>query len=317
MNEFAHIPPPPPPPLSAGHAATHPAAPYAAGASAPRRRARRGWVVVISTVTLGASVLGVVAVTKHDDTHAGSPVAAAVEGTQAQKTARVEITVEAPGLASPLVTTAEVDFEAGVSHLSFDLSALAGLGESTTGVGTGPIDVLTKGSVAYVKMNGLADLVGGKAKWIKIDVSKMPGPASGAAGAAGAPSGTPDAAALLDLLKKQADTFTTVGQEPVRGVGTTRYTAVVDLARLARDHAAELGDPPLGARLGQLDATTVTVDVWIDGDDLVRKVVLRVPSAEGAATTVTLELYDFGKPVEVAVPADADIIDLTALLATR
>jgi hypothetical protein len=211
------------------------------------------------------------------------------------------------------VTTAEVDLEAGVSHLTVDLAALAGLGESKIDLGAGPVDVLTKGSVAYVKMNGLADLLGGKAKWIKIDASKMPGTASGAAGA---PSGTPDAAALLDLLKQQADTFTEVGQEQVRGVDATRYTAVVDLARLAADHASELDDPAFGAQLGQLDATTVTVDLWVDGGGLVRKVVLQAPSVEGTAT-VTLELYDFGKPVDVAIPADADTIDLTALLGNR
>ena len=120
MNEYAHIPPPPPPPVSVGHAPVHPPAPYVATSSAPRRRASRGWVAAISTVALGASVLGVVAVTTHDDSRAGSPVAAAVEGTQAQKTARMDITVEAPGLASPLVTTAEVDLDEPAQFVSAD-----------------------------------------------------------------------------------------------------------------------------------------------------------------------------------------------------
>ena len=238
MNEYAHIPPPPPPPVSVGHAPVHPPAHYAAASSAPRRRASRGWVAAISTVALGASVLGVVAVTKHGDSRAGSPVAAAVEGTQAQKTARIDITVEAPGLASPLVTTAEVDLETGVSHLTVDLAALAGLGESKIDLGAGPVDVLTKGSVAYVKMNGLADLLGGKAKWIKIDASKMPGTASGAVGA---PSGTSDAAALLDLLKKQADAFTEVGREPVRFEITQREgEAMIDADERGRLLAKKL-----------------------------------------------------------------------------
>ncbi len=247
-------------------------------------------------------------------------MAAAIEGTQAQETARVDITVEAPGLSSPFVTSAAVDFKAGTSRITLDLSALAGLGESspdlTGAVGSGPVEVLTKGTVAYVKMSGLGELLGGNAKWIKIDASKMAPSGSPATGALG---DTPDTAALLDLLEQQADSFTEVGPDSVRGVDTTRYSALIDLARIAREHAAQLDDPSLGdarEKLDQLEASTVTVDVWIDADDLVRKVVVSAPSAEGTAT-VTVELYDFGTPVDVAIPDDADTIDISAIIGNR
>ena len=35
------------------------------------------------------------------------------------------------------------------------------------------------------------------------------------------------------------------------------------------------------------------------------------------AATITVEFYDFGKPVDATIPADADTIDLAALTGTR
>jgi hypothetical protein len=270
-------------------------------------------VAVTSVVALGASIFGVAALTQHHDAASGSPLAAAVEGTQAQKTARVDVTVEAPGMPAPFATTAEVDFEAGVSHLTMDLSALAGLGDAPPGLGTGPVEVLTKGSVVYFKMAGF-ELFGGGAKWLKLDASAMPGSEAGSS--APPVATTPDASALLDLLKQQADSFTEVGHESVRGVDTTHYTAVIDVAAFARDHASALADPSLATGIPELDGTTATFDVWIDGDDLVRKLVVHTDSSEGAAT-ITVEFYDFGKPVDATIPADADTIDITALIGTR
>lgn len=320
VNEYAHIPAPPPPPPPPPPAFAAAATPYVAPAPASRHRLRRSSVAIAGVMALGATVFGVAAVAQRDDSAARSPMAAAIEGTQAQETARVDITVDAPGLSSPIVTSAAVDFKAGASRITLDLSALAGLGESSSelgsAVGSGPVEVLTKGTVAYVKMGGLGELLGGKAKWIKIDASKM---ASAGTPATGALGDTPDTAALLELLEQQADSFTEVGPESVRGVDTTRYSAVIDLARVVRENAAQLDDPSLGDardKLDQLEASTVTVDVWVDADDVVRKVVISTPTAEGTAT-ITVELYDFGAPVDVAIPDEADTIDITAIIGNR
>ncbi len=327
MNEYDHIPSPPPPPpagwvpyrgapgLVPPAPSVSPVAPYAATPVASRRHRHRGWVAVTSVVALGASIVGVAAIVRHGDSAERSPLAAAVAGTEAQKTARVDVTVNAPGLPSPLVTTAEVDLSAGVTHLTMDLSALAGLDESAAKFGAGPVEVLTKGSVAYVKMGGLADLLGGNAKWIKFDATAMA--ASGAGSAAGSfGGGTTDPAALLDLLKQQADSVTEVGHESVRGVDTTHYTAVIDVARIASEHASGATDPSAAAAVEKLAGTKATVDVWVDADNVVRKLTVHAPSTEGDAT-ITLEFYDFGKPVNATIPADADTIDLTTLIGHR
>jgi hypothetical protein len=121
---------------------------------------------------------------------------------------------------------------------------------------------------------------------------------------------------LLDLLKDQADSFTEVGQESVRGVDTTHYTAVLDVERLAQQHASGLDAPSVTSGIEKLAGTTATFDVWIDGDNLVRKLVVHGGSAQGTAT-VTVEFHDFGQPVDVSVPADADTVDITALVGHR
>lgn len=96
-----------------------------------------------------------------------------------------------------------------------------------------------------------------------------------------------DPAALLDRLREEARSFTEVGREEVRGDATTRYRARIDRA------AFEEG-------LGLWSDGTedeVTIDVWVDDDDRLRRL---------EAGGLTLELWDFGVPVEVEVPTDID-----------
>jgi hypothetical protein len=93
-----------------------------------------------------------------------------------------------------------------------------------------------------------------------------------------------DPAALLGRVRDAARSFTEVGTEEVRGDAVTRYRAEVD---------REDVDGGLGLWPGE--DQSVSIDVWVDGEDRLRRL---------AAGGLTLELWDFGVPVEVAVPDD-------------
>jgi hypothetical protein len=77
-----------------------------------------------------------------------------------------------------------------------------------------------------------------------------------------------------------------LGSEQVRGVETTRYRALVR--------------PP-----GEPAERAVPVDVWIDGDGLVR----RLHAADGTED-VTVDLYDFDADVAIEPPAPAQVTAL-------
>lgn len=88
----------------------------------------------------------------------------------------------------------------------------------------------------------------------------------------------------------------------MRGVPTTRYAAVVDLA--ARTLRQNFGGPG-----GVLN---LRVDVWIDRDGLIRRVqwtairrrrIRRLHQRLGFARAIAVtELWDFGLPVNIELP---------------
>lgn len=90
---------------------------------------------------------------------------------------------------------------------------------------------------------------------------------------------------FLDRLREVATTVTEVGPDEVRGDAATRYRATVDPEEFD-------DDAPLWVPEG---VGEMTIDVWVDGDDRLRR---------AESDTFTVELWDFGTPVEVVAPED-------------
>ena len=109
-------------------------------------------------------------------------------------------------------------------------------------------------------------------------------------------------------MVRAADSITEQGSEDVRGVTTTRYHAVIDLAKSAARLGGEARQRVEG--LSQLGLTKLPTDVWIDDQGRVRREFFTMHVAQsGQEVTIamTMELFDFGVPVDVQAPPDDQV----------
>ena len=132
--------------------------------------------------------------------------------------------------------------------------------------------------------------------WIKVALKKLAKEAGGDTSLFDeAQQGTP--AAPLQALRKVGKTEK-VGPAVVVGVRATKYHATVDASRID-EHLPDLG------------VEHVPVDVWIDGKQMVRKIVVKVsapnPNNSGEFTFV---LRGFGPAVTIEPPPSDQTVDI-------
>ena len=96
-----------------------------------------------------------------------------------------------------------------------------------------------------------------------------------------------------------------VGEEKVRGEATTHYTGTLDVT--------DLVDGSLKKQLTQAGVTTETVDIWVDGKDLLVKKVEKGRTASGAYSQ-TVYYSDYGVKVSATRPPASDTEDFGQLL---
>ncbi|MFJ6084213.1 LppX_LprAFG lipoprotein [Streptomyces sp. NPDC092369] len=104
-----------------------------------------------------------------------------------------------------------------------------------------------------------------------------------------------------------ADDVRRTGTETVAGSRTTHYTGTATL-----DHLRDLVTGKAKADLAQyktLGVDELTLDVWVDGDDHVRRLRTQGFGRHGELD-LTVTLLDFGTPVTVRAPAADDTVDL-------
>lgn len=156
-------------------------------------------------------------------------------------------------------------------------------------------------------------------QWLKLDLGKMTGlPGMSSFGKSPMLS---DPSHMLQYLRAASDSVTDLGQARVDGVETTRYRAMLNLDRLAADVPASARGTVQRA-LSQLEQSMgqhdFPVEVWIDGNDLVRRMVMSIalPVGDGQVMqeTATADLSDYGpQPQPMPPPAD-QVQDLSSLI---
>lgn len=180
------------------------------------------------------------------------------------------------------------------------------------------IDLVQDGKVGYIRFPALAKQLPAGKTWIRseggnvrldgLQMSQLEGFA-----------GT-DPRSALDILRAAAGRVEAVGTEELHGTQTTHYRATIDPSAYEKLAPAQssAAEPFPKQLVTQAAAGPIPVDVWLDGDGLVRKLSLSV-TAEQAGTSqrgsasLSFEIWDYGKDVAIALPPADEVVDASAL----
>ena len=263
-------------------------------------------------LALATSLLMVFAACGGDDSEGGgspdepSPADVLVDAGAATLdagTARTEVEQITSAQGQDLTTT----MEGNVEFVSGDSEAIIKV--SYPGYEPPFSQIITKDLVAYIEAGAFPGGMRTDARWIKIDYAAM-----SAQMGINLETIRQTGAGQLAYLSEVAD-VEEVGTETVRDVETTHYRFSTDLAELAESGPEELRSS--FERLIEISGSDeVPTQVWIDGDDRVRRLVTDVEmDLEGQQATqqTTVEYYDFGVQFDVQLPPEEDTVDITEL----
>ncbi|MFJ6654978.1 hypothetical protein ACIQNG_01230 [Streptomyces sp. NPDC091377] len=230
----------------------------------------------------------------------------AAEATGRAGSARVEATT---GVGDSLAMTSEGalawdDGLTGTLTLTYTGGTLA---DTMRELGTESMEARYLPDAYYARMGDAFAARAGGRHWVRYpwaELDRLGG--SGAAHLSEQIRGaTPDRSVRFLLAAPAARV---IGEERVRGIRTTHYTAT--------SQVSDLGDPALREQLERAGVTTRTVDIWVDERDLVVKKAEKGRSATGELTQTAY--YDgYGTEVAVREPPAADTQDFKELLATQ
>lgn len=243
-------------------------------------------------------LFGVVGLVTVDEDEGGTVLTTAAEATTAEGSAHVamEVTVEVGDRRTTASGEGVVDLAGARAQMAMTSSLFAG-----------PMEIVTEGTTVYLKatLPQLSAQAGGK-PWLSYQATtNQP--------LGGGPLGGADPLGLLRLLQEQgaASNVRQDGGEPVRGVATTRYTADLDLSKMAAATSVEVPEVVEDV----LDDAEATMTVWIGAGDVVRRSSMAARfglQGTSVSVTVTVELYDFGVPVQITVPPPDQVRQLGA-----
>jgi hypothetical protein len=260
------------------------------------------------------------------DEVASVDVAKAAQATAAKRTARLTGLVSASGFGLPGAMQLRLDGVTSLVEPALDVRTDVGpaIRQVQPLLSSLPLELRLRDGVVFVKIPAIARaVVPGDADWASLDLRKLVRSAGGDPSVLGAMSKV-DTASVLRMLRS-AGTLKPVGTETIDGTKTTHLRGTIRLAdqlkllpakvRAAAQRALARMKARGHAKLAQ------PVDVWVDGDDLVRReqVAVAVPAHEGVPAgrlRVRLDFSDFGAPLAGDTPAVADTFDATAM-ATR
>ncbi len=236
----------------------------------------------------------------------------------------MSISVSSPALTSPLTVTGNgiIDVRDHAAELSMtgNLSQLPQVAQQLGGSAL-HLDLIMSGTRMYMKLpqaiTAAAPSLGGK-PWLGVDLSKLSG-GSFSSSLWGNPTMS-DPTHMLDYLRGLADGVANQGQQQVDGVPTTHYRAALDPGRLvaalpAADRAAmqQASSALTQATHGQ----SLPLDVWIDAQHLVRRIVMSVTvpgtSGPGLQEAVSADFRDYGPQPAPPVPPGDQVQDLASL----
>lgn len=220
-------------------------------------------------------------------------------------------------LSQPIAMTGagSVDATDHAGSIAFDMSIpeLRQLLPSTGGALH--MDMIIRGSTLYMRLPAAigSKLPGGR-PWWKIDLSKAHSSIPGL-GSLGAP-GFEDPSQFLQYLRGAGGGVTKVGTDTVAGVSTTHYRATIDLSKVIDRLPAKSRSVARGL-LAMVHAKKLPVDVWIDSNNLVRRMEfsmnLTVAGGQSLSMHMQLTIPQYGAQPEPAAPPAGQVTDMSSL----
>ena len=208
-----------------------------------------------------------------------------------------------------------VDFRNRAARMTFDVGDVV----RGSGLPASPGErwtILTHGLVLYMHAPTLAQQLPGGKQWLKLDVAAVAKSRNVDLGQLRQLTQS-DPTQMLTYLRATSGKIEKVGNEKVRGVETTHYRAQVDLDRVADQAPTNLRRTfrtSIRSLERELGTHTVPVDVWIDANDLVRRLQEHVSVAGSGKIDFTVDFYDFGTPVSITPPPASETLDLGKVL---
>jgi hypothetical protein len=239
-------------------------------------------------------------------------IVAAAENTTDEGTARYTLSVATAetGLSDgeqPIEVEGEVDFEQERRRLIFTAD-------------TGASEVLVDGTELYIEMPATEDET-----WARLDLDELVDAEVGFGGIEGLPFQNPQD--NLESLRSSATRVEiSTDEEDVDGASTTQYTVFLDLEQVAGETDDDTGEA-IEEGVDQTGITEFEMNVWIDDDDLIRRIAYVVDldqadrqeaDAEGSTAevdpagqvTVTIDFTDFGADLTIDLPDEDAVVDL-------
>jgi hypothetical protein len=254
---------------------------------------------------------------------AASALRAAPESVADAGTAAFQVVLEIAvgGETYDVVADGTIDAAAEQMAMTMDMGALFGALASSSGAAVpegfaGAWEMVVDGSTFYMRAPVFQVL--GVDGWLSMDPAEL----GMSQEAFGLGAGSFDFSQMLDSLRGVVGEPEVVGEEDVRGVPTTHYAASMDL----EEALAQVPEEERAAaeaqleQLGDIGGAEIPIDVWIDADDLPRRVRMDMDGlfaslgiGEGGAS-ITMEYFDFGEPVDIDVPSPDEATPITEVL---
>jgi hypothetical protein len=181
---------------------------------------------------------------------------------------------------------------------------------TTTLPGFGSAGYRLVDGIAYIEVPGLPD----GATWLAISVEELSAQTGVDYGVQQSPT------SMLSALESLGGQVSEVGTEDVAGEPTTHYRVTTTAEDLIANSAANgmLQDEALAAT--EVFTGPVELDVWIDANDLVRRMTYTMSIAPGSPGmpfsefTYEFEFSDYGEPLDVTAPPPETVISMADAL---
>ena len=243
-----------------------------------------------------------------------------------------------PGFSETLAFTGDgaFDTKVGKTSMTLDMSAFATLMKKMAGAfggDTGDLDLdpeawkieaVMDGLVMYMRFPFLSSELPDGKEWVKIDLREAARQIPGLDLDQLMQFANNGPQSSLEYLKAVAGEIKPVGVEEVRGEQATHYVTTIDLLKYKNLVPAGTTREALGSMFEELVKQTglqkIPVDVWVGHDNLVRRMEMAFSIAQPGSTerldaSMTFEMFDYGKPVAIILPLEAETASITDLKA--